>query len=161
MAPTTPSRWSRQHRFSRLARHTPARPPPRLPACLPACSASPPRACMQPAGVQYILDTVVQALQANPARKFIYSEMVGGAGARRGGGRLGEQRLDVPPPPRCCRFCGRWPTLFISPHLSLPFSAHLLLPTCVPDVGWAGWLAGCRASSLAGGASRARPRGRW
>lgn len=28
--------------------------------------------------MQYILDTVVQALAANPDRKFIYSEMVGG-----------------------------------------------------------------------------------
>ena len=32
---------------------------------------------VQVAGVQYILDTVMQALQANPHRKFIYSEMVG------------------------------------------------------------------------------------
>jgi alpha-mannosidase len=30
---------------------------------------------IQVAGVQYILDTVVQALAANPDRKFIYSEM--------------------------------------------------------------------------------------
>lgn len=27
------------------------------------------------AGVQYILDTVVQALQANPDRKFVYADM--------------------------------------------------------------------------------------
>lgn len=31
---------------------------------------------LQVAGVQYILDTVVQALQANPHRKFVYAEMV-------------------------------------------------------------------------------------
>ncbi|KAL4419672.1 hypothetical protein ABPG75_006770 [Micractinium tetrahymenae] len=30
---------------------------------------------IQVAGVQYILDTVVQALQANPHRKFVYAEM--------------------------------------------------------------------------------------
>ena len=34
----------------------------------------------QVAGVQYILDSVVAALAANPDRKFIYSEMVGGLG---------------------------------------------------------------------------------
>lgn len=31
---------------------------------------------MQLAAVQYILDTVVQALDANPDRKFVYGEMV-------------------------------------------------------------------------------------
>lgn len=30
----------------------------------------------QVAGVQYILDTVVQALAANPNRKFVFSDMV-------------------------------------------------------------------------------------
>ena len=32
--------------------------------------------CLQLAAVQYILDTVVQALAANPDRKFVYGEMV-------------------------------------------------------------------------------------
>lgn len=42
----------------------------------------------QVAGVQYILDTVVQALAANPTRKFSYSEMVrwGEGQSRRGQG---------------------------------------------------------------------------
>lgn len=31
---------------------------------------------VQLAAVQYILDTVVQALDANPDRKFVYGEMV-------------------------------------------------------------------------------------
>ena len=31
---------------------------------------------MQLAAVQYILDTVIQALDANPDRKFVYGEMV-------------------------------------------------------------------------------------
>ncbi len=35
------------------------------------------QACaMQLAGVQYILDTVVAALAANPDRKFTYADMV-------------------------------------------------------------------------------------
>lgn len=37
---------------------------------------------LQVAGVQYILDTVVQALAANPQRKFVYGEMVGAPAAR-------------------------------------------------------------------------------
>ena len=32
--------------------------------------------CMQRAGVQYVLDTVVAALAANPDRKFTFAEMV-------------------------------------------------------------------------------------
>jgi hypothetical protein len=39
------------------------------PNCMAGC-------CLQVAGVQYTLDTVVQALTANPARKFVYGEMV-------------------------------------------------------------------------------------
>jgi hypothetical protein len=35
---------------------------------------------IQVAGVQYILDTVVQALAANRERKFVYGEMVRRAG---------------------------------------------------------------------------------
>ena len=31
---------------------------------------------VQVAGVQYILDTVVQSLEANPDRKFVYADMV-------------------------------------------------------------------------------------
>lgn len=34
------------------------------------------KSCMQVAGVQYVLDTVVYALLANPDRKFSYAEMV-------------------------------------------------------------------------------------
>ena len=33
---------------------------------------------IQPAAVQYILDSVLLALEANPNRKFIYVEQVGG-----------------------------------------------------------------------------------
>ena len=80
---------------------------------------------MQPAGVQYILDTVVQALQANPARKFIYSEMVGGAGARRGGGEAG----------RAAARCASSATLLslLRPladalHLATPLSSLLCSP---------------------------------
>ena len=32
--------------------------------------------CMQVAGVQYVLDTVIYALLADPNRKFAYAEMV-------------------------------------------------------------------------------------
>ena len=32
--------------------------------------------CMQRAGVQYVLDTLVAALAANPDRKFTFAEMV-------------------------------------------------------------------------------------
>lgn len=32
---------------------------------------------LQQAGVQYVLDTVVYALAANPNRRFSYAEMVG------------------------------------------------------------------------------------
>ena len=45
-------------------------------------SPSPSLLLLQVAGVQYVLDTVMQALQANPHRKFIYSEMVGALGDR-------------------------------------------------------------------------------
>ena len=32
--------------------------------------------CLKVAGVQYILDSVVQSLLQNPQRKFVYGEMV-------------------------------------------------------------------------------------
>ena len=34
------------------------------------------RICLQVAGVQYVIDTVIFALLANPDRKFAYAEMV-------------------------------------------------------------------------------------
>ena len=37
---------------------------------------------VQVAGVQYILDTVVQSLEANPDRKFVYADMVRRLAAR-------------------------------------------------------------------------------
>ena len=57
----------------------------------------PPPLLLQVAGVQYILDTVMQALQANPHRKFIYSEMVS---APTTGWARGRQALILPAPQR-------------------------------------------------------------
>lgn len=45
--------------------------------CTHVCLSPTTSACaLQLAGVQYILDTVVAALAANPDRKFVYAEMV-------------------------------------------------------------------------------------
>ena len=66
-----PSRASETSRHSRA--HRSLTPPPAPPA-LP-----------QIAGVQYILDSIMTALQANPDRRFSYAEMVSRAvQARRG-----------------------------------------------------------------------------
>ena len=69
----------------------------------------PARCCLQIAGVQHILDSIMVALQANPNRRFSYAEMVGWVGGRVAGV---DGRRSTPPPlaphPRTQSFFTRW-----------------------------------------------------